>query len=91
MLIGEVFETIRQAGQAPHWAYEMGMTRLSCMFCIMGSQADLTTAARLNPDIYAEYVAMEKRLDHSFAMPSSGQRRFLEDITGIAAQNSVAA
>lgn len=83
MLVGEVFDTIRAAGQEPHWAYGKGMTRLSCMFCIMASQADLTRAAELNPETYSEYVAMEKKIDHSFAMPVDGERRFLEDITGI--------
>ena len=36
-------------GQSPHPAYAMGMSRLSCVFCIMASRADLRTAARLQP------------------------------------------
>lgn len=35
----EVFQRIADAGQAPHWAYAAGMTRLSCCFCIMASKA----------------------------------------------------
>ena len=34
MLEEEVFASIRDAGQEPHWAYGAGMTRLSCCFCI---------------------------------------------------------
>ena len=44
-----VFAEIAQATQQPHWAYQAGMTRLSCVFCIMASAADLRTAARLRP------------------------------------------
>ena len=45
----QVFDVIRDAGQSPHPAYGMGMSRLSCVFCIMASRADLRTAARLQP------------------------------------------
>ena len=36
----QVFDVIRAAGQSPHPAYGMGMSRLSCVFCIMASRAD---------------------------------------------------
>lgn len=86
MLIGEVFETIENAGQKPHWAYQAGMSRLSCCFCIMSSKQDLKTAARLNPKLYARYVQVEKDLDFSFLMPRKNQPvQFLEAITGIKA------
>lgn len=77
----QVFDTIRAAGQRPHWAYGAGMTRLSCMFCIMASASDLRTAARLNPEAYAERVALERRVGHTANM----QGRGLEEVTGIAA------
>lgn len=81
MLEGEVFDAIRDAGQSPHWAYNAGMSRLSCCFCIMSSTADLTTAAKLNPDLYRRYVATERRLDFTL----SPSMRRLPEITGIAA------
>lgn len=77
----QVFSLIEDAGQQPHWAYQAGMTRLSCCFCIMASAADLTTAARLNPDLYKRYVDTEKRLGHTLSM----SRRTLPEITGVAA------
>ena len=40
----QVFRVIRDAGQAPHWAYAAGMSRLSCSFCILASRADLRRA-----------------------------------------------
>lgn len=77
----EVFARIARAGQRPHWAYAKGMSRLSCRFCIMASSCDLRTSARLNPELYRKYVAMEKRLNHTLSM--SGKP--LEEITGITA------
>jgi 3'-phosphoadenosine 5'-phosphosulfate sulfotransferase (PAPS reductase)/FAD synthetase len=77
----QVFAAIAAAGQTPHWAYAEGMTRLSCVFCIMASAADLRTAARLNPDLYREYVETEKRIGHTLSMSGRG----LEQVTGVAA------
>lgn len=83
MLETEVFATIARAGQEPHPAYAAGMTRLSCCFCIMSNKADLRTAAMLKPELYARYVATEKRLGRTMMMPKGGRALGLEDITGI--------
>ena len=56
----EVFATIRAAGQAPFWAYQRGNERLSCVFCIMGSRSDLANGRKLRPELYAEYIQIEK-------------------------------
>lgn len=80
----QVFASIRLAGQEPHPIYGLGMTRLSCRFCIMASRQDLTTAAELSPELYARYVALEKRLGHTLSMTGRG----LEDITGIRARET---
>lgn len=85
--VDQVFGAIGSAGQEPHWAYGAGMTRLSCCFCIMSSRADLCTAARLNPGLYGEYVAMEKRIGHTLAMDGRG----LEEVTGVPAGRLAAA
>lgn len=77
-LLEDVWATIRNAGQEPHWAYAEGMERLSCCFCIMASKNDLRTAARLNPELYARYVKKEKEL--SFTVR---QGMGLEEVTGI--------
>ncbi len=82
----QVFSEIAAAGQKPHWVYAAGMSRFSCCFCIMSSQGDLTTAARLNPSLYAKYVGLEKSTGQVMMMPSKTHgRRSLEQITGIAA------
>lgn len=81
-----VFQRIADASQKPHWAYASGMTRLSCCFCIMASKQDLTTAAKLNPKLYARYVGLERSTGQVMMMPSkSGGKQTLEDITGIPA------
>jgi DNA sulfur modification protein DndC len=79
LLEPEVFQVIQDAGQEPHWAYKAGMSRLSCCFCIMANTADLTTAARLAPELYRRYVETERRLDFTL----SPSRKFLTEITGI--------
>lgn len=84
--ISDVWFEIKKAGQQPHWAYEKGMSRLSCCFCIMSSKKDLKTAATLNPELYSKYVAMEKKIDQTFVMPVKGQRKFLEEVTEIKAR-----
>jgi DNA sulfur modification protein DndC len=78
--LDEVWSTIERSGQTRHWAYDVGMTRLSCAFCIMSSKADLATAARHNPGLLAQYAAMERKIDQTFLMPVNGQRRFLDEI-----------
>lgn len=77
----QVFAAIHLNGQSPHPIYTKGMTRLSCQFCIMASKGDLTTAAKLSPKLYAKYVALEKKHNHTLSMSRKG----LEEITGITA------
>lgn len=74
----EVFAEIKTAGQQPHWAYRAGMTRLSCVFCIMASTQDLRTAAQLKPDLYRRYAELEQRLGFTLSM----SRKTLPEITG---------
>ncbi len=84
MLETQVFADIAAAGQQPHWAYAAGMTRLSCCFCIMSSQADIRTAARLNPALYREYINLEREVNHTMMMPRKGEApRSLQEIAGI--------
>lgn len=72
----EVFSTIKVCGQTPHPAYSMGMTRLSCCFCIMSSHKDLKTASMLKPVLFSRYIELEKRTGYTMSM----SRRSLETI-----------
>jgi 3'-phosphoadenosine 5'-phosphosulfate sulfotransferase (PAPS reductase)/FAD synthetase len=77
----EVFGFIKSNNQTPHWAYEKGMTRLSCVFCIMSSKHDLETAARLNPELKNKYATIERKIDHTFVMPTKKSGRvFLDEM-----------
>jgi 3'-phosphoadenosine 5'-phosphosulfate sulfotransferase (PAPS reductase)/FAD synthetase len=78
----EVFATIRDAGQQPHWAYAEGNDRLSCVFCIMGSANDIANGARLRPDLFAKYVEIEQRTGYTMHM----SRKSLTQIAGSASQ-----
>lgn len=83
-LVGDVFEEIRAAGEQPHPIYAAGMSRFSCCFCIMASQVDLRTAAGLNPELYREYVMLERTTGQVMLMPTKKHgRRTLEQITGV--------
>lgn len=79
--VEEVFETIADAGQEPHWAYKAGMSRLSCSFCIMANKCDLRKAAELRPDLYREYVELEAEVGHKFTASKS-----LAELAGIPVQ-----
>jgi len=85
----QVILAIKKAGQQLHFAYGLGMSRLSCAFCIMSNGADLKTAATNLPELYARYVETEKRIGKTVFM-KKGQPVGLEDITGIKAGKKVA-
>ena len=86
MLETEVFANIAADGKVVHEAYEKGMRRLSCVFCIMACGKDLKTAATENPRMFSRYVAMEKVIDQTFIMPSKTYgKRNLEEVVGLTA------
>lgn len=68
MLIDEVWETIQNAGQKRHYAYDEGMSRLSCCFCIMSNENDIRTAYRCRPDLGDKYINKEKELNFTLLM-----------------------
>jgi DNA sulfur modification protein DndC len=78
--VSEVWAEIASVGQARHYAYDLGMSRLSCCFCIMSNASDLAIAAKHNPEMYQKYVETERRLGHTLMMPKKGERVFLDEI-----------
>ncbi|MFI2620446.1 phosphoadenosine phosphosulfate reductase family protein [Streptomyces sp. NPDC018584] len=62
----QVWDRIRASGVRYHWAYDKGMKRLSCSFCILASREDLTCAARLRPDMARKYLELEQEIGHTF-------------------------
>ena len=62
----KVWDRIKASG-APHAkAYDLGMSRLSCVFCVLASEWDLRTAAYNNPDLLEEYLAVEQATGKTF-------------------------
>jgi 3'-phosphoadenosine 5'-phosphosulfate sulfotransferase (PAPS reductase)/FAD synthetase len=64
--IGDVWKDIKQSGVPYHKAYDLGMPRLSCVFCIYSPPPALMIAGRNNPELLDEYVKTEKRMGHTF-------------------------
>jgi 3'-phosphoadenosine 5'-phosphosulfate sulfotransferase (PAPS reductase)/FAD synthetase len=64
----EVFEIIEQAGQKPHYAYAEGNDRLSCVFCFMANKHDLKNGKKHRPELFEQYVAMEKLTGYTMHM-----------------------
>jgi 3'-phosphoadenosine 5'-phosphosulfate sulfotransferase (PAPS reductase)/FAD synthetase len=64
--LAEVWARIRQAGTRHHRAYDLGMPRLSCAFCIFAPKAALVLAGKHNPALLDAYAAVEQRIGHKF-------------------------
>lgn len=64
--VQQVWDRIRASGVRHHPAYDLGMPRLSCCFCIFAPRSALLLAGKHNPELLAEYVAVERRIGHSF-------------------------
>lgn len=62
----QVWADIRESGVPYHEAYDQGMTRLSCSFCVLASKPDLIRACQLRPDVARQYADVEARIGHSF-------------------------
>ena len=67
----KVWDTIKRSGVPHHYAYDLGMPRLSCCFCIFAPTEALVIAGKANPELLADYVAVEERTGHSFKAKQS--------------------
>jgi len=62
----KVWEIIRTNKLPYHYAYDLGMPRLSCCFCIFSPFDALVIAGRANPELLDEYIAVETKIGHLF-------------------------
>ena len=62
----EVWARIKESGVPYHPAYDLGMSRLSCVFCVFASKSDLTIAAKHNPELAREYAEVEIQVRSTF-------------------------
>lgn len=61
-----VWQRIRERGLEYHPAYDLGMPRLSCSFCIFAPRSALVLAGIARPDLLADYVRVEREIGHTF-------------------------
>lgn len=64
--VKQVWATIKASGVKHHPAYDLGMPRLSCCFCVFAPKAALMIAGKHNPELLAEYVQVEQEIGHTF-------------------------
>jgi len=64
--VDDVWREIKRSGAPHHRAYDLGMPRLSCMFCIFSPKAGLVLAGRENRASLVEHVQVEKKIGHQF-------------------------
>lgn len=62
----EVWATIRDSRAPYHWAYDIGMPRLSCTLCIFAPRAALTLAGHYNRQRLVEKVELERHTGDTF-------------------------
>jgi len=62
----QVWATIEDSGRPSHFAYALGMPRLSCVFCIFAPEAALILAGQENPWLLKDFVRVEKKIGHTF-------------------------
>ncbi len=77
--VSQVWDRIRDSGVPYHYAYDLGMSRLSCRFCVLAWKKDLLISARYNPELAAEYLRVERKIGHRFKRDLS-----LEEIVTLA-------
>lgn len=64
--VSTVWKTIRSSRAPYHYAYDLGMPRLSCAFCIFAPENALLLAGKHNPELLAQYVEVERKIGHDF-------------------------
>ncbi len=61
-----VWAEIKRSEVEHHMAYDLGMGRLSCVFCVFAPKSMLMIAGEHNRELLEEYVAVEERIGHTF-------------------------
>lgn len=64
--VQQVWAWIKASGLRWHHAYDLGMPRLSCMFCVFAPKEALMIAGKANPELLADYVSAERTMGHTF-------------------------
>jgi len=62
----KVWQVINKNKLPSHNAYNLGMPRLSCVFCIYAPFDALVIAGQNNPKLLDEYIRVERKIKHTF-------------------------
>jgi 3'-phosphoadenosine 5'-phosphosulfate sulfotransferase (PAPS reductase)/FAD synthetase len=62
----QVWACIKASGVPYHRAYDLGMPRLSCCFCVLASRDALLLAGHHNRALLDQYVEVEAEIGHTF-------------------------
>lgn len=62
----KVWKVIKENNLPYHYAYDLGMPRLSCVFCIFSPFDALVIAGKANPELLDEYIEVEQEIGHTF-------------------------
>ncbi len=62
----EVWARIKASGVRHHYAYDLGMPRVSCCFCIFANREALLLSGKHNRALLDRYVAVEAKINHRF-------------------------
>ena len=62
----EVWDDIKRSEVRYHWAYDLGMPRLSCTFCVFAPKGALMIAGKARPQLLDKYIAVERAIGHDF-------------------------
>lgn len=62
----KVWDVIKSNILPYHEAYDLGMPRLSCVFCIFSPFDALVIAGIANPDLLDRYIETENKIGHTF-------------------------
>jgi len=62
----QVWSAIAESGIPHHRAYDLGMPRLSCVFCIFSPKAALMLAGEHNPKALDAFIAVEQATGYGF-------------------------
>jgi len=75
----KVWDTIAESEVPWHGAYAKGMKRLSCVFCVFAPKAALVIAAKHNPELFQQYLELEREVGYDFS-PNTSLREVAEII-----------
>jgi 3'-phosphoadenosine 5'-phosphosulfate sulfotransferase (PAPS reductase)/FAD synthetase len=76
----QVWDRIHAQGIEYHWAYDKGMERLSCCFCVLASPKNWAIALPHNRQLAESYAEMERRTGHAMVERANGTKVSIQDI-----------